>query len=110
MLQGSAQADDNEVAMGTAQRAVCCRFTQAEITMQQHAEQIREHMEVLAADGVHVGVVDHMDGPSQIKLTKSDPLSEGSHHHIPIDWVERVDQHVHLKKDSTEVLALIKRN
>jgi hypothetical protein len=51
-----------------------------------------------------------MEGPSQIKLTKSDPLSEGSHHFIPVDWVERVDEHVHLKKDSTEVLALIKRN
>jgi hypothetical protein len=83
---------------------------QAEVTMQQHAQQIREHMEILAADGVHVGVVDHMEGPSQIKLTKSDPISEGSHHFIPVDWVERVDEHVHLNKDSTEVLALIKRN
>jgi hypothetical protein len=82
---------------------------QVEVTMQQHAQQIREHMEVLAADGVHVGVVDRMEA-SEIKLTKTDPIAEGAHHFIPVDWVERVDDHVHLNKDSTEVLALIKRN
>ena len=43
--------------------------------------QIREHMEVIGADGVHVGTVDHVDG-DRIKLTKADS-GEGSHqgHH-----------------------------
>jgi hypothetical protein len=43
--------------------------------------QIKEHAEVIGADGVHVGTVDHMDG-DRIKLTKSDS-GEGSHkgHH-----------------------------
>ena len=43
--------------------------------------QIKEHMEVIGADGVHVGTVDHMDG-DRIKLTKKDS-GEGSHqgHH-----------------------------
>ena len=43
--------------------------------------QIREHMEVIGADGVHVGTVDHVDG-NRIKLTKADS-GEGSHqgHH-----------------------------
>ncbi|RYD48016.1 MAG: DUF2171 domain-containing protein [Sphingomonadales bacterium] len=49
---------------------------------------IREHMEVIGADGVHVGTVDHVDG-DRIKLTKKDSgaqVSEGSgshegHHH-----------------------------
>jgi hypothetical protein len=43
--------------------------------------QIREHMEVIGADGVHVGTVDHIDG-DRIKLTKADS-GEGSHqgHH-----------------------------
>ena len=49
---------------------------------------IREHMEVIGADGVHVGTVDHIDG-NRIKLTKKDSgaqVSEGSgahegHHH-----------------------------
>ena len=35
------------------------------------AGQIREHMEVIGADGVHVGTVDHVDG-DRIKLTKGD--------------------------------------
>ena len=32
-------------------------------------EDIKEHMEVIGADGVHVGTVDHIDG-DRIKLTK----------------------------------------
>jgi hypothetical protein len=42
---------------------------------------IKEHAEVIGADGVHVGTVDHIDG-DRIKLTKKDS-GEGSHkgHH-----------------------------
>ena len=54
-------------------------------------------MEVLAADGVHVGTVDHLEGANRIKLTKSDPISEGTRHTVPVDWVDHVDAHVHLK-------------
>ena len=46
--------------------------------------QIKEHMEVIGADGVHVGTVDHMDG-DRIKLTKKDSgegSHEGHHHYI----------------------------
>ena len=44
---------------------------------------IREHMEVIGADGVHIGTVDKIEG-SRIKLTKKDS-GEGSpkgHHHF----------------------------
>jgi hypothetical protein len=46
---------------------------------------IKEHMEVIGADGVHVGTVDKIEG-SRIKLTKKDS-GEGSHkgHHHYID-------------------------
>jgi hypothetical protein len=46
---------------------------------------IKEHMEVIGADGVHVGTVDRMEG-GRIKLTKKDS-GEGSHkgHHHFID-------------------------
>ncbi|KAA0076147.1 DUF2171 domain-containing protein [Tardiphaga sp. P9-11] len=46
---------------------------------------IREHMEVIGADGVHVGTVDKVEG-NRIKLTKKDS-GEGSHkgHHHFID-------------------------
>ena len=46
--------------------------------------QIKEHMEVIGADGVHVGTVDHVDG-NRIKLTKKDSgegSHEGHHHYI----------------------------
>jgi hypothetical protein len=62
---------------------------------------IKEHMEVLGSDGQHVGTVDHLDGSSQIKLTKGD-AKDGKHHLIPTDWVDHVDKHVHLKKSSQE--------
>lgn len=66
------------------------------------ASEIREHMEVRAADGRHVGTVDHLEGDSRIKLTKSDS-KDGQHHLIPLDWVDHVDAHVHLNKDADEV-------
>jgi hypothetical protein len=45
------------------------------------ASQIQEHMEVIGADGVHVGMVDRVEG-GRIKLTRKDS-GEGSHkgHH-----------------------------
>jgi hypothetical protein len=46
---------------------------------------IKEHMEVIGADGVHVGTVDKVEG-DRIKLTKADS-GEGSHkgHHHFVD-------------------------
>jgi hypothetical protein len=46
---------------------------------------IREHMEVIGADGVHIGTVDKIEG-NRIKLTRKDS-GEGSHkgHHHYID-------------------------
>ncbi|BAM89618.1 conserved hypothetical protein [Bradyrhizobium oligotrophicum S58] len=48
-------------------------------------QDIREHMEIIGADGVHVGTVDRVDG-NRIKLTRKDS-GEGSHkgHHHFID-------------------------
>lgn len=42
--------------------------------------QIREHMEVIGADGVHIGTVDRVEG-RRIKLTKADSGSHPTHHH-----------------------------
>lgn len=42
--------------------------------------QIREHMEVIGADGVHIGTVDKVEG-RRIKLVKADSGSHQSHHH-----------------------------
>jgi hypothetical protein len=69
---------------------------------------IREHMEVIGSDGVHVGRVDRVEG-GRIKLTRSDPLAEGAHHYIDTDWIERVDSHVHLNQSSSALLARWKK-
>ena len=47
--------------------------------------EIKEHMEVIGADGVHIGTVDKVEG-DRIKLTRKDS-GEGSHrgHHHFID-------------------------
>jgi hypothetical protein len=41
---------------------------------------IKEHMEVIGADGVHLGVVDKVEG-GRIKLTLADSGSHADHHH-----------------------------
>jgi len=62
--------------------------------------EIGDHMDVIASCGKKVGVVDHVEGGS-IKLTKKDS-QDGQHHFIPVGWVDHVDSHVHLKKNSQE--------
>ncbi|MDF2901538.1 MAG: hypothetical protein K0Q62_1597, partial [Phenylobacterium sp.] len=41
---------------------------------------IKEHMEVIGADGVHLGTIDKVEG-DRIKLTRADSGSHGDHHH-----------------------------
>jgi hypothetical protein len=43
-------------------------------------DQIKEHMEIIGADGVHLGTVDAVEG-DRIKLTKTDSGAHGGHHH-----------------------------
>ncbi len=54
---------------------------------------IKEHMEVIGADGVHVGTVDKVEG-KKIKLTKGDS-GEGKHkghnHFIDLGLVAEVE-------------------
>ena len=51
--------------------------------------QIKEHAEIIGADGVHVGTVDHMDG-DRIKLTKKDSADQ-HHHYISVGLVAGVE-------------------
>ncbi len=55
--------------------------------------QIKEHSEVVGADGVHVGTVDGVEG-NRIKLTKKDSgqgAHEGHHHYISGGLVASVE-------------------
>ena len=64
------------------------------------ASAIREHMEVIGADGVHVGTVDKVDG-DRIKLTKADSGADidggaggahaGHHHYVSLGLVADVE-------------------
>ena len=54
---------------------------------------IKEHMEVIGADGVHVGTVDKLEG-GRIKLTKNDSgggAHKGHHHFIKRSLVAEVE-------------------
>lgn len=57
------------------------------------AERVREHMEVIGADGVHVGTVDKVEG-HRIKLTRTDSgmgAHQGHHHYVSLGLVAGID-------------------
>ena len=55
-------------------------------------ENIREHMEVIGADGVHIGTVDRIE-ENRIKLVRADSgIGHEEHHHfIPRGLVAEVE-------------------
>ena len=61
---------------------------------------IHDRMEVIGSCGNKLGTVDHVEG-ERIKLTKQDS-PDGQHHYIPTQWVESVDDKVHLSKNCGE--------
>jgi hypothetical protein len=66
---------------------------------------IKEHMHVHAADGKHVGRVDHVKG-DQIELAKLDIDTGFKHRYIPLAWVTGiVDDQVKLSLTHDEVHA-----
>jgi hypothetical protein len=65
-------------------------------------DNVREHMDVICSCGSKLGVVDRVEGNS-IKLTKNDS-PDGQHHRIPFNWIDHVDNHVHLTKNSEEAM------
>lgn len=66
---------------------------------------IKEHTEVIGADGVHVGTVDHVDG-NRLKLTKTDS-GDGRHHYIDAGLIAEVeDNRVRLSATAQNALML----
>ena len=54
---------------------------------------IREHMEIIGADGVYVGTVDRLEG-DRIKLAKKDSgqgSHEGHHHYVSAALVSAIE-------------------
>ncbi len=61
--------------------------------MNANLSNIREHMEIIGADGVHVGTVDRVEG-DRIKLVKEDSgegAHEGHYHFIPAQFIAGVE-------------------
>ena len=56
-------------------------------------DEVQEHMEVIGADGVHVGTVDAVEG-HRIKLIKADSgqgSHEGHHHYVSVGLIAGVE-------------------
>ncbi|NVN88700.1 MAG: DUF2171 domain-containing protein [Rhodopseudomonas sp.] len=70
---------------------------------------IKEHMEVIGADGVHVGTVDKVEN-GKIKLTKADSGQghhKGHHHFIDLSLVAEVEgQKVRLSANSDVAVTM----
>ncbi|MBO9671129.1 MAG: DUF2171 domain-containing protein [Sphingobium sp.] len=68
---------------------------------------IKEHMNVVGADGVHLGTVDRVEG-DRIKLIKADSGShEGHHHYISGGLVAAVeDNQVRLSANGANAALL----
>lgn len=73
-----------------------------------HASKVREHMEVIGADGVHVGTVDKVEH-HRIKLTRKDSgmgSHEGHHHLLPLGLVAEIEgDKVRLSATAANALA-----
>ena len=57
------------------------------------SSRIREHMQVIGADGSNVGIVDRVEG-NRIKLTRAssgDGAHSGHHHFIPVSLVADIE-------------------
>src|SRR4051812_18171227 len=61
------------------------------------AADIREHMDVYGSGGKFFGESDQVEG-GQNKLTKNDS-PDGKHRLIPLAWVAKVHDHIHLNKN-----------
>ena len=62
---------------------------------------IRPHMPVVSSDDKQFATVDHLDSGNTIKLTKD---QQGHHHWIPMSWVSRIDDKVHVDRPGNQVM------
>jgi hypothetical protein len=66
-------------------------------------DQIKENMEVVGNDGLHVGVIVRVEA-GEIRLAKND-TPDGLQHLLPLANVEYVDDRVHLNRSSIRAMA-----
>ena len=65
-----------------------------------NAQQIKPNMPVVCSEDGQFAVVDHTEG-QDIKLKKD---SSGKHHFIPVSWVTKVDDQVHIDRPGRQAM------
>jgi hypothetical protein len=65
------------------------------------ANQIKPHTPVVCSNNGQFAVVDHVEGKDSIKLAKDD---KGQHHYIPMSWVTKVDDKVHVDRPGKQAM------
>ena len=66
-----------------------------------NASQIKPKTPVVCSQDGQFATVDHMEGTSTIKLAKD---KQGQHHYIPISWVTKVDDKVHVDRPGDQAM------
>jgi len=65
------------------------------------AKQIRPNMPVVCSNGGQFAVIDHMEGAHTVKLNRD---ASGTHHYMPLSWVTRVDDKVHVDRPGDQAM------
>lgn len=63
--------------------------------------EIKPNTPVVCSENGQFAVVDHMQGTKSIKLKKD---AEGKHHFIPLSWVTKVDDKVHIDRPGGQAM------
>ncbi len=66
-----------------------------------NANQIQPKTPVVCSKDGQFATVDHMEGTDTIKLTKD---KDGHHHYIPLSWVTKVDDKVHIDRPGDQAM------
>jgi len=64
---------------------------------------VRENMEVVTTCGTIVGRVERVEG-RLLKLAACGPKSRNRQYWVPCDWIETIDESVHLNKNLSETI------
>lgn len=74
--------------------------------MTTNRDAIREGMNIIGADGIHVGIVDRIDVEGdRIKMTRKDS-PDGRHHYVPMELVADIEgDNVRLSSTATNTLV-----
>jgi hypothetical protein len=63
--------------------------------------EIKPGMPVVCSENGQFAVVDHTEGDASIKLRRD---QAGQHHYIPVNWVTKVDDKVHIDRPGKQAM------